>query len=126
VLGCAGLALLGCIGFVVFTLLTVNTLTQPVVTAGDSFMNALKAGNYSAAFNLCTPDLQQQVGDANGLQAAMSVKQPTSWSWSSKSINNGLGSLEGSASFADGSKGTANLEFRQIGGDWKVSYANLK
>lgn len=125
-LGCLGLTILACVILGIGTTLLATNLTQPMATAGDTFMNTLKAGDYTQAFNLSTATLQSQVKDAAGLEAALKNKQPTSWSWTARSINNGVGRLEGSAAFADGTKGTATLELSQVGTDWKVSFADLK
>ncbi len=104
----------------------INTATQPVVDAGDAYMTALRDGNYTQAFNLSAPALQQQVTDAAGLQTALSSKQPTSWSWNSKSVNNDQGALSGTTSYKDGTTGTVDVALSKIGNDWKVTGISLK
>ena len=104
----------------------VFSLTQPVANAGDAYMAALRDGNYSKAFDLSTPSLQQEVGNADGLKSALSSKQPKSWSFTSRSINNNQGSLSGTASYADGTTGTVDVVLTQVGNDWKVEGISLK
>jgi hypothetical protein len=100
--------------------------TQPVVNAGDAYMSALRDGDYNKAFDLSTPALQQEVGSADNLKAAVGSKQPTSWSFTSRSINNGQGSLSGTTTFTDGTNGTVDMGLSQVGNDWKVSGIRLK
>ena len=100
--------------------------TQPVVNAGDAYMSALRDGDYNKAFNLSTPALQQELGSADNLKAAVGSKQPTSWNFTSRSIDNGQGSLSGTTTFTDGTNGTIDLGLSQVGNDWKVSGIQMK
>jgi hypothetical protein len=104
----------------------VFTATQPVVDAGDAYMSALRDGNYNTAFNLSSQALKQEVGDAQGLQNALSAKQPQSWTFTSRNINNGQGSLSGTASYKDGSNGTVNIALVKEGNNWVVDGISLK
>lgn len=107
-------------GFLVMTLI-VNPLTQPVANAGDAFMTAVKTSNYAQATQLCTPDFEQQVGGVDGLEKMFQGNQPAQWNWTRRSITNGTGYLNGSLTFADGRKGTAQLTLREIGNEWKIA-----
>jgi hypothetical protein len=114
-----GLAAVIIIGISAIVLL-VNALTQPVVDAGDNFMTALKTGNYSQAYDLCTSDLQQQLGGVAGLTTLAQNYRPGQWNWTSRSIRNGVGQLDGSLTYASGKSGTVHLHLTQVGNDWKI------
>jgi len=106
--------------------LLVNALTQPVVTAGDNFMTALKTGNYAQAYDLCTPDLQKEYGGVSGLATSERNKRPVQWKWTSRSIRNGVGYLDGTVTYAIGKPIMVYLELTQVGNDWKVDSVTLE
>jgi hypothetical protein len=120
IVGLGALAAVIIIGIAAIVLL-VNGLTQPVVTAGDNFMTALKSGNFTQAYELCAPDLQKELGGVSGLAALAQNYRPGQWNWTSRSIRNGLGMLDGSLTFAGGKPGTVHLQLTQVGNDWKVT-----
>jgi len=100
--------------------LLVNALTQPVVTAGDNFMTALKTGNYAQAYDLCSPGLQKKLGSVSGLATVEQNRRPAQWNWTGRSIRNGVGELDGTMPYADGEPGTVQLLLTQVGNDWKI------
>lgn len=100
--------------------------TQPVANAGDAFMAALRDGDYNRAYDMSAPALQQDAGDAEGLQAALGTKPVASWSFTSRNISNNQGSLEGTTTYTDGSTGTVTMALIQVGNDWKVSGVSLR
>ena len=97
-----GLAWLGLIMGVVFIVgfllstLVINPITEPVVTAGDSFLTALRVDDYDQAYSLCTPELQSEVGGTGGFEKMFKTNEPAQWKWTSRSIRNGAGYLGGS------------------------------
>ena len=119
-----GIVALGAVmAFLIFTL--VSALTQPVVTAGDSFMSALKTGDYVQAYSLCTPDLQKELGGASQIATLLQNRQPIQWNWSSRSIRNGVGRVDGSFTDAGGKVGAVHLVFSQVGDNWKITSFRL-
>jgi hypothetical protein len=100
--------------------------TQPVANAGDAFMAALRDGDYNKAYDLSAPALQQEAGNAEGLQAALGTKPVASWNFTSRNISNNQGSLEGTTTYTDGSTGTVTMALTQVGNDWKVSGVSLR
>ena len=100
--------------------------TQPVANAGDAYMTALRDGDYNKAFDLSAPSLQQEAGNAAGLEAALSFKQPATWGFTSRNINNNDGSLSGTTTYKDGSTGTVDMALTKVGNDWKVTGIQLK
>jgi len=102
------------------------TATQPVVDAGNTYMTALRDGDYAKAFSMSTQTLQQQVGDAQGLQTAIGDQQPATWSFDSRNVNNDLGDLTGTATYKSGKSGPLHIQFNKVGNDWKVSFIQLQ
>lgn len=122
-----GLGLLAAVivAFVTILIAVISALTQPVVTAGDAFMTALKSSDSTQAYALCTPDLQKELGSVSGLASLVQPDQPAQWSWSSRSIRNGVGRLEGSVTYASGGTGTVRLVLEQVDNEWKVESFSL-
>jgi hypothetical protein len=115
-----GVFLAGSLAFFGILFFVTNTLTQPVATSGDAFMTALKTGNYAPAYALCAPDLQQELGNVAGLATLVGTHQPAQWNWTSRSIRNGVGQVQGPLTYADGASGTVHLVFQQVDNDWKL------
>lgn len=116
-----GLLVVVIAAFVTILIIVISAFTQPVVTAGDAFMSALKTGNYTQAYALCTPELQKELDSVSGMATLVEPNKPAQWSWSSRSIRNGVGQLDGSLTYADGKTGTVHLVLNQVGGDWKIA-----
>lgn len=115
-----------CAVIVGVVLFAVQGATQPIVDKGDAFLAAMRDNNYNQAFSLCTPALKQEVGDAQGLESALSSHQPSKWSFSSRNVENNTGSLSGSVTYADSSTGTVDIVLDKVGSDWLISGVNLK
>ncbi len=126
IVGIVVAAILVCVLAVFLLVGVVFTATQPVVDAGDAFMRALRDGDYNAAFDLSAPSLQAEAGNPAGIETALSFKQPASWSFTSRNINNNDGSLSGTTTYKDGSTGTVEMALTKVGNDWKVTGINLK
>jgi hypothetical protein len=101
------------------------TLVQPIVSVGDNFMAALKTNNDAQAYALCAPDLQTELGSAAGISSLVPDNRPTGWSWSTRSIRNGVGLLEGSFTSTDGKRGTVQITLSQADSDWKIASFRL-
>ena len=115
-----GLAVLGLL--LVFIL---SRVLGPLVDSGNRFMGALGDGDFPRAHALATPALQQQVGDPQSWGATIGRYQPAEWSWSQRSVRNGIGRLEGSVTYRGGLAGRARLQLRQVDGQWRVASYSL-
>lgn len=120
------LLVIGCVVLFGSVIGAVFGLTQPAVDAGDKFMAALRDGDYNRAYDLSHSSLQQQVGTADDLRQALELRAPATWSFTTRNINNGIATLQGSTTFKDGASGTVDMELRQESGAWKVSFVDLK
>lgn len=102
--------------------------TSGVTDAGDKFLNALKARDYTTAWNLCTQEVHADIPTAKGLEELITGQQvePVEWSYSSRSIENSEGELAGTATFANKKTGTLSLVLRKVEGEWMIRGFHLK
>ena len=116
----AGLALLG--GGLYLVL---STMLGPLVQSGDDFMGGLRDGQFDRAYALATPSLQREIGDAASMGRSIGAYRPAGWSWSQRSVRNGVGRLEGAVTYSGGRSGHARLQLRQVDGQWRVEGYSL-
>ena len=99
---------------------------------GAAFMTAFKDGNFQAAYDLMSPELQQEVGGVADLESMVLDNAATPAEWSFNSVNmstedgTNTGTLDGEVTFADGKTGTVNLVFIQDGDTWRLMSFNLE
>ena len=93
----------------------------PMVASGDDFMAAVRARDFDRAYALSTPALQRELGAAGRMRASAGALQPAEWSWSQRSIRNGIGRLSGSATYEGGRSGGVALQLHQVDGQWRVA-----
>ncbi|HEV7659040.1 MAG TPA: DUF4864 domain-containing protein [Allosphingosinicella sp.] len=98
----------------------VFSLTGPVVAVADTFMGALRDSDYGRAFSQSAPALQRELGTAEGYRSGIGPYRPASWSWSQRSIRNGVGRVSGSVTYQNGANGSVQLTMRQTDDDWRV------
>lgn len=114
-IGVLGVAVLA---FAIVTLVT--ALTRPVVDVADAFMTALKDGDFARASGHTTPALQRETGGAGGFARGIGAYRPATWSWSQRSIRNGVGRVSGSVTYQNGTNGSVRLTMSQIDDNWRV------
>jgi hypothetical protein len=113
-----GLAAAAVLAVAIVTL--VFSLTGPVVAAADTFMGALRDGDFNRAFSQSAPALQRELGDAQGYGRGIGPYRPASWSWSQRSIRNGIGRVSGSVTYQDGARGSVRLTMHEVDDSWRV------
>lgn len=111
----AGLAILGVALFFIL-----KGALGPVIDAGDAFMGALRDRNDTQAYAAAAPELQQRLGSVVGLTVTMDTYRPSQWSWSTRSVRNGVGELSGNVTYQSGNRGTAELRLNKVDGSWRV------
>jgi hypothetical protein len=112
----AGLAIFGVALFFIL-----KSALGPVIDAGDAFIAALRDHNDTQAYAAAAPDLQRQLGSVGGLTVTMDNYRPTQWSWSTRSVRNGVGDLSGNVTYQGGRRGTTQLSLSRIDGNWRVT-----
>ena len=119
------LALLAVAAFVAVLLTAVFSITRPVVDSAETFMSALRDGNYDTAYARLTPALQAELGSAQQMEQRLATLRPVSWSWTSRRIVNGIGEVQGMATYAGGGSSQAGMQFEKVGDEWRVTWFRL-
>jgi len=119
---------LACVGVIALAAVFGIGATQPIAEAGDEFMTALKNEDYTRAYSLCTPALQQELKNPQGLANIIRNGRvlPTRWSYSSRNVSGDQGELEGTVTFVGNREGTLELVLAQVGGTWKIAGFHLR
>lgn len=117
-----------CVGVIGVAFVLGLGATQSISDVGDAFMTALKNEDYSTAYNLCTPALQQELRNPQGLANLIrnANVRPMRWSYASRNVSNDQGQLEGSVTFVGNREGTLQLVLTQGGGTWKIAGFRLR
>ena len=113
-----GLVAVAALAVAIVTL--VFSLTGPVVEAADTFMGALRDGDFSRASSQTTPALQRETEGGQGFARGIGPYRPATWSWSQRSIRTGIGRVSGSVTFQDGASGSVRLTMREVDDRWRV------
>lgn len=123
----AAVLLVACIGIIAVAAIGGLGMTQPAADTAEAFMNALQQGNYAAAYALCAPALQQELGSADGLRAMIEKGQvkPTKWNFNSREVANNQGEVKGNVTFDDNRAGVVSIVLLNSGGAWQVVGFNL-
>lgn len=102
--------------------------TSGVADAGDKFMNALKSRDYTAAWNLCTQEVRDDLPTPESLQKLITEQhvEPVEWSYSSRNIEDTEGELAGSVTFANKETGSLSLVLRKQDGEWMIRGFRLR
>ncbi len=105
--------------------------TIQVTLVATDFMTRLKNSDWTGAYNLCTPDLQKELGTAPqlGTRITSGRAQPVSWTFSQFSDitpQSADAQIDGTASFSGNRTGTLRLVLDRVGtNQWKISGFNL-
>jgi hypothetical protein len=103
-------------------------LTAPVVEVGDGYFEAMKSGNYEAAYDLMHPRLQNEYGSPSDMAQDWGGARPAKWTFSQRSIENDEGKLEGSMTDENGVSWRFEIELMKEGDKWlitDISYHNV-
>lgn len=102
--------------------------TSGVADAGDKFLNALKSRDYTAAWNLCTQEVHDDIPTPESLQKLITEQQvePVKWSYSSRNMEDNEGELAGSVTFANKETGSLSLVLRKQGDEWMIRGFRLR
>ncbi|MBN2500749.1 MAG: hypothetical protein JXB38_08235 [Anaerolineales bacterium] len=91
---------------------------------GEQFLQAIKSEDFDAAFDLCAPDLQAELGEAADLAFYFptDVLQLDSWTATVTADASAatVSYMEGDVTFVDGTEGTYSLTLKQVDNQYLV------
>ena len=123
ILGIVGAGIVACVGLVLLLVFVVFRATQPAADTAEAFMTALKNKDYAAAYNLCTSDLQGEIGSVQDFQTAFEDNEvyPVSWNFSSRSVENDQAEMSGDGTFSGDREASVWIGLELLDGKWKVA-----
>jgi hypothetical protein len=97
-------------------------LTQGAFDTSSAFMFALRDENFDAAFNLMSPDLQDQVQTAAALRTAIlnADAVPAAWAFDWRWSDNTTAALGGRVTMRDGQTFPLYITLRNFRGVWLI------
>lgn len=124
--GGALMVLCGCIAVIAIS--GAFGLTQPAADTGGDFMTALREGNFARAYGLCHPNLQAELGSAEGLAELIVSNrvEPVDWDFSSRDVSGDNAELSGSVTFSGDRQGALQLVMVKSGDSWSVAGFNFQ
>jgi len=119
--------LAGFMAFVAVIIAVVFYATSGVSDAADRFYATARGGTAQEVYALTSTELRK-VTNADELAAYIKANrfdQVADTSWSSRSFENNVGSVEGTLTLDDGGVVPVTMELVKEGEEWKVSYIEL-
>jgi hypothetical protein len=97
--------------------------TQPAVDQADAFMQAMKDADYPAAFELCAPDLKDELGSPQTLREMMTTSQLKieKWSFNSRNVENKRADLLGTVTFTNGEVRDLDIVLLNVDETWMIA-----
>ena len=97
-------------------------LAQPAADVGNAFMKALKNADYARAYELCDPDLQEELGSVADLGEWMVANgiEPVEWSFPERNLVGDMVQVLGISTFAGDQEAMVELLLIQVDGEWRV------
>jgi hypothetical protein len=101
--------------------------SQPEPVA-NQFLTLLRDGRYAAAYALCTPELQEELGDVDGLQSFIEDNdvQPARWSITDRTVEADQATFDGEVTLVRNRPGTVSVVLDKAGEKWLVSGLHLE
>jgi hypothetical protein len=106
--------------FVLMFALSACGSLKDVSKLGDKFMSALKTQDNETSYAMLSPDIQYEVGYEAGWAEWTSIRAFNDWKFTSKSVENNLATLEGTAHL-DGEEYLVTLAFTRNGDAWEIT-----
>lgn len=123
------LIVLGVIALGILALVAVAYFaTAPLTKQADAFFETLAAGDTTTAYEDMTTDQFREYStyeDFEVIVVELRLNEYESSFWSSRSIEDGLGVLNGTISLTDNTEYTAEVQFYKEEGRWKVQYLHV-
>lgn len=117
--GCFCMVLLGMLGIFGVSCLAYQ-LSSGIRSIAHEFVTALDSEDYHLAFEMCSPTLQEQLGNEQHLKE---LCEDGSEYWE-PSLWNSMGGNEKTASLSSRGRKSVTLRFEKVGDQWRVSHFN--
>src|SRR5689334_7275174 len=119
--GCGGLLVL--VALILGGMVLLGTLfTQPITTAGDRFLAALRDGDFAQAYAQCVPTLQEELGDPQQLARQVQTTRPATWKLDLPREDSGAAEMTGQTTLANGRAAQIRLGLEQRGDVWQINH----
>ncbi len=94
----------------------------------NSFVSYLKTENFDKAYQLLSPDAQNQIPDAETFQRFVKGNnwQPMTWKWTTEKVDAEHAHYVGEGTYIDKRTGIIELWLDKIGNRWKISAMNFQ
>lgn len=121
ILGGVALVIAAIVGLVFYA-------TSGMTSAADKFFETARGGDMNAILPLTSAELRNTTtaDELAGFIQANRFDRVAETSWSTRSVENGLGHVEGSVTLDDGGVIPLTMNLVKEGGDWKVSFIELR
>lgn len=94
----------------------------------DSFMTHVRTGSFEKAYQLLSPDAQNQIPDAEAFRRIVTENnwQPTKWKWTVERVEQEHAEFDGDATYIGNKNGKVQLWLDKIEKRWKISGMNFQ
>lgn len=94
----------------------------------NDFVSDVKSGNFDKAYQLLSPDAQNQIPDAVTFRKIVTENnwQPTKWQWTVEKADQEHAEYTGQATYKDARTGVIQVWLDKIDKHWKVSGMNFQ
>ena len=98
-------------------------LAQPAADTAHAFMQAIKDADYAGALELCTSDLQEELGGPDDTEEWMLTHgfEPLEWSFPQRNVRESVVQLLGTSTLAGGQETTLEVLLVEVDGEWLVA-----
>ena len=128
-------AILVCVGVLVLAYVILapavgnvyENISEDAASTGEQFLQALADGDFATAYDLCTPELQQELGEADQLAATFGPGglQIESWNYETQSVTLEDGrsgfALVGDVTFSGGKTGSLSVALVYVDEAFRVA-----
>jgi hypothetical protein len=98
---------------------------KPVVDASSNFLDAIKKGDFAAAYNMGNTSFQQQSVSPAGLQSRLAGFVPSTWTLNNFNVQNDQATVSGPITLSTNQQGNVTLTLQNVNGTWKISSINF-
>lgn len=115
--------LIGLVVFIIAIVLLANFATQGIADVAQNQLSALRSGDSAKAYSYTSKDFQKATSLEEFkvfVKSYPSLSQNESVSFTTKAIENNLGTLKGSLKAKDGSVTPVEYQLVKEGSDWKI------